>query len=230
MHSIELILLVISAYFIGAVPAAYIAVRLCYGVDIRDYGSGQVGGSNVFRSFSRWLGAAVFFYDAAKGGLLVWFVQLIGWGIPEQAIVGIAAIIGHSWSVFLHFNAGRGVATTLGVAFVLMPWGFFVFLAIAVMTLLVGGSALPVLGGIAGLPLAAWARGEPFSLIMALVALWLLMVVRRLTAPRKDKSIHIRLGELLLARFLFDRDTLKESQWKTFTENGKKAKYFKKQS
>jgi glycerol-3-phosphate acyltransferase PlsY len=215
MSSIELALLMIAAYFFGAVPAAYLAVKWCYGVDIRNYGSGGVGGSNVYRSFSRWLGAAVAIYDAGKGALMVWIAQLLGSGIPEQTAIGIMAIIGHNWSVFLHFNAGRGVATTFGVAIVLMPWGFFVVVAVVIATLLTGGSAIPVLGGIAALPQAAWFRGEPFSLTIGLLALFILIIIRRLTAPRKDKSIAIPTGELLLARFLFDRDTLNGKDWKT---------------
>jgi acyl phosphate:glycerol-3-phosphate acyltransferase len=215
MQTFELILLIICAYFLGAVPAAYVAVKLVYGVDIRDYGSGQVGGSNVFRSFSRWLGGAVGLYDAGKGALMVWIAHLLGLGIAEQTIIGAAAITGHNWSVFLHFNAGRGVATTLGVAFVLMPWTIFVFLAVVVLTLVTRASAIPVVAGIAALPLVSWFLGEPSSLTFGLLGLFILLMLRRLTAPRKDQSAHIGLGELLLARFLYDRDTFNAIDWRT---------------
>ena len=204
----------VAAYFVGAVPAAYLAVKWVYGVDIRDYGSGKVGVSNVFRSFSRWLGVGVGAYDVCKGALMVWIAQLLGFGIPEQTAVGLIAIIGHSWSVFMHFNAGRGVATALGVACVLWHWGLPVFFVIAAITAITGGSAIPVLVGVAIMPLVSWLMGEPLSLTLGLLSLFVLLMIRRLTAPREDKSASIRTGELLLARFLFDRDTFKQKDLK----------------
>lgn len=207
--------LLVASYLVGSIPMAYLVVKWRYGVDIRHYGSGQVGASNVFRSFSKPLAIPVFFYDVGKGILLVWIAQRLGMDTPMQIAVGIATIVGHNWPIFLNFNAGRGIATTLGVAFMLMPWGIWVFLAGAIFTLLLGSSPLPVLVSFGLLPLASWARHEPLATTLGLLALFLLIVFRRLTAPKTAGAETISTRELLLNRLLFDRDIRGTKTWLT---------------
>ncbi len=124
---LEFGLLLVAAYLVGSIPMAYLVVKWRYGEDIRQYGSGQVGASNVFRSFSKPLGVLVFIYDVGKGVLMVWIAHGLGMGLALQVAIGLAVIVGHNWPVFLHFNAGRGLATTIGVAFYLLPWGLWRF-------------------------------------------------------------------------------------------------------
>jgi glycerol-3-phosphate acyltransferase PlsY len=209
----EFSLLLIAGYLLGSIPMAFLMVKWRYGVDIRKYGSGGVGGSNVFRSFSKKLGIAVGLFDAAKGIIIVWIAQLLDMGYAFQAAVGIAVVVGHNWPVFLRFNAGRGVSTTIGVAFMLMPWGIWVFISGAIFTLLLGSSPLPVLVGIGALPLAAWLRHENPEITLGFLALFVLMIVRRLTAPRTERSKQVSTRELLLNRLLFDRDIRDGKEW-----------------
>ena len=124
---------------------AYLVVKWRYGTDLRKHGSGQVGGSNVFRTFSKPWGVLVGIFDAAKGALMVWIAHLLGFGLPFEIGIGLAVITGHNWPVFLNFNAGRGIATTAGVAFYLFPWGLVAFVVGAIFTLVLGSSPLPVL-------------------------------------------------------------------------------------
>jgi glycerol-3-phosphate acyltransferase PlsY len=112
--SIEFVLLLLGAYLLGSVPAAYLAARWSRGIDIRQYGSGNIGVSNLWRSTSKWLAMPVIIFDFGKGMLLVWIAQLLGLGIDQQVAIGLAAIIGHNWPVFLRFSGGRGLLTTLG--------------------------------------------------------------------------------------------------------------------
>jgi glycerol-3-phosphate acyltransferase PlsY len=210
---IKFILLFIASYLVGSIPMAYLVVKWRYGTDIRQYGSGGVGSSNIFRCFSKKLGIIVGLYDAGKGTLMVLAARLLDLDLSFQAAVGIAAVIGHNWPVFLRFNAGRGVATTLGVAFFLMPWGIAVFVAVAIFTLLLGSSPLPVLVGVAALPLSSWLRQESPEITLALLSLFVLMVIRRLTAPRTERSRNIPIRELLLNRLLFDRDIRNGKEW-----------------
>jgi glycerol-3-phosphate acyltransferase PlsY len=212
---LEFGLLLAASYLVGATPTAYLLVRWRYKVDIRRYGSGVVGAANVYRNFSKPLGAVVGLYDAGKGALLVWIAYLLGMGLIMQIAVGAAAIIGHNWPVFLHFNAGRGLATTLGVSVFLFPWGFCVFVAGAIFTLLLGSSPLPTLVGIAAMPLAALLLHEPLPLVLGLLGFFLLLIFRRLSAPRTARSGTISTRELLLNRLLFDRDIRDGKAWIT---------------
>jgi len=216
--AIEFVLLVLAAYLLGSVPAAYLVARLSRGVDIRQYGSGNVGVANLWRLTSRWLAILVVIFDLAKGMVMVWIAQEIGLGIAEQVTVGVAAIIGHNWPVFLGFSGGRGVLTTLGVVFILMPWGVAVFLAIVSLTILVKSSPLPVLAGITALPLISWFFSqqlgieEPLPVTLGFLAIFLIIVIRRLTA-RQTTAVSIGKKQLLLNRLLFDRDIRNREAW-----------------
>jgi len=211
----EFVLLLIAAYLVGAIPMAFLVVKWRYKADIRKYGSGGVGASNVFRNFSKPLGIAIGIFDALKGVLMVWIAHLLGLDLALEFAVGAAVIIGHNWPVWLHFNAGRGLSTTIGVAAYLFPFGLWVFITGAVFTLLIGTSPLPVLIGIGALPLASWLRGEPLTMTLGLTGLFLLLVIRRLTAPLTPRSRSVSKRELYLNRLLFDRDIRDGKAWIT---------------
>jgi acyl phosphate:glycerol-3-phosphate acyltransferase len=227
---IKFILLLIASYLIGSIPMAYLVVKWRYGTDLRKHGSGQVGGSNVFRTFSKPWGIMVGLFDAGKGALMVWIAHLLGFGLSFEIGIGLAAIIGHNWPVFLNFNAGRGIATTMGVAFYLFPWGLVAFVAGAVFTLVLGSSPLPVLVGLIALPLASWfLRGqlhlqEPLTLTLGLLAFLLLVIIRRISAPRTARSASIRNRELLFNRFFFDRDIRDGKSWIRSSDKKKTSK------
>lgn len=144
---------------------------------------------------------------------MVWAAQLLGLGVVPQVAVGLATIIGHNWSVFLRFNGGRGILTTLGVVFLLMPWGIVIILAGASLTLLVKTSPLPVLGGIIILPFVSWGLGEPLPVTLGFLAIFLITITRRLTAPRLADAIPISKKQLMLNRLLFDRDIRDREAW-----------------
>jgi acyl phosphate:glycerol-3-phosphate acyltransferase len=210
---LKFILLFLAAYLLGSIPMAYLAVKLFYKADIRQYGSGSVGGSNVFRSFSKKLGIVVGLYDAAKGILVVWIAYRLGLDIAFQVAVGTGVVVGHNWPVFLRFNAGRGLATTAGAGLFLLPLGVPPFLFCAIFTLIVGSSPLPLLCSVATLPLTSLALGKPLELTLGLTALFFIMVIRRLTAPRAATSRQVNSWELFKNRLLFDRDINDGDTW-----------------
>jgi acyl phosphate:glycerol-3-phosphate acyltransferase len=210
---LKTVLVFVAAYLLGSVPTAYLVVKVFYKADIRRYGSGQVGGSNVFRSFSKKLGVLVGLYDVAKGALMVWIAHLLGLGTLSQVVVGLGVVIGHNWPVFLRFNAGRGLATTVGVGLYLLPMGVPAMLIFALFTLFIGSSPLPLLCAVATLPLTSLALDKPPELTLGLAALFVIMVIRRLTAPRTAVSKQISTWELYKTRFLFDRDIKDGNTW-----------------
>ena len=130
------ILIVVIAYFIGAVPTAYIAGRLLKGVDIREIGDGNAGAQNVFRQLGRRIGIAVGLIDAAKGSLAVLVAQAAGLSTFTVMLAGVAAVIGHNWPVYIGFRGGRGEATTIGAFLVVLTRPTLIAAPFVLLTLL----------------------------------------------------------------------------------------------
>lgn len=104
---------IIGSYLIGSIPTAYIFGRALKGIDIRKFGSGNVGATNALRVLGKKAGISVLIIDIIKGVLAV---LLLGRGTEIICIIaGVSCIAGHNWTVFLNFNGGKGMATTLGV-------------------------------------------------------------------------------------------------------------------
>jgi glycerol-3-phosphate acyltransferase PlsY len=215
-HLVIFMLMTVGGYLVGSIPMAYLVVKWRYKKDIRDFGSGQVGGSNVFRNFSKVWGYSVGVYDAAKGFIIVGIAHWLGLPVAYQVVIGLAVIAGHDWPLFLRFNAGRGLATALGVCFVIFPWGIAVFVAFAAFTLLIKSSALPSLVGMAAMPVAAAILHEPLAVELGLTALLLIIVLRRISAPLSERSKNLPKRELYLYRFLFDRDIRDGKAWTSY--------------
>ena len=116
------------AYLIGAIPFGILAGRLAGGVDLRQHGSRRTGTTNALRTLGLGWAAAVFVLDVAKGAVAVLLAQALYQagpaGSPEwvAAAAGVAAVVGHNWSVFIGFGGGRGVATSAGGLLVISPW------------------------------------------------------------------------------------------------------------
>ena len=219
--AIAFILLLVSAYLAGSIPTAYLVGRWWRGIDVRQYGSGNVGASNLLRSSGKWLATVVTIVDIGKGILMVWAAQAAGLSIAQQVAIGLAAIIGHNWPVFLRFSGGRGVLTTLGVAFFLplangplVPWPLIISLAlVAIFIFGFHNLAVGTIAGMAALPLVSWLAGEPLALTLGFLAMLILMVIRRLTAPKSSLTASVPTGELLVNRLIFDRDIRDKEAW-----------------
>jgi glycerol-3-phosphate acyltransferase PlsY len=108
------ILLTIISYFIGNISFAYILGKIFAKKDVREYGSGNAGATNAFRTFGKKVGALVFLGDVLKGVAAVLLGRYLG-GQTGAYIAGAFVIIGHNWPVLLSFKGGKGVATTIGV-------------------------------------------------------------------------------------------------------------------
>lgn len=126
--------LLVVAFFIGAIPFGYIAGRLA-GIDIRKQGSGNIGATNVFRVLGAKWGIPVFLLDALKGVvptlLALWSVTSLS-VLPGDVLAGVsglAAVLGHTFTPFLSGKGGKGVATSTGFIAALLPGPF---LAVAV--------------------------------------------------------------------------------------------------
>ena len=139
-HSLLLLLL---AYLFGSLPIGLLVGRMVKGIDVRDYGSGNIGASNVWRTMGPLWGIAVFLFDFCKGYLPTVALTMPLHGHHRDfspwlpVAVGLAAILGHNFSPFLRFKGGKGVATSLGVVFGLCPAAALIGFAVWGLCLLV---------------------------------------------------------------------------------------------
>ena len=230
--AIEFSLLTLGAYLLGSVPAAYLAGKWSRGIDIRQCGDGNVGSTNLMRLTSKWIATPVIIFDLGKGALMVWIAQRLGLDITQQIVVGVAAIIGHNWPVFLRFNGGKGIFTSLGVISILVPWLGLIILVIAYGLAPFRQLAMGVLLAVIFAPTAAWFLSQPLGatervpLSLGFLAIFLIVVIRRLTAPRTIFTASVSRGQLLVNRLLFDRDIRDRKAWinQRASQEGKQGK------
>ena len=141
---ISLFAVVVLSYLIGSFPTAILVSKYLKGIDIRDYGSGNAGGTNVLRTLGWKAGISVMLIDVAKGWVAAYYIAEFGYEngiilpIFVQIIAGISAIMGHVYTVFAKFKGGKGVGTAAGMLIAIYPLAllfcFSVFLLVAFST------------------------------------------------------------------------------------------------
>jgi glycerol-3-phosphate acyltransferase PlsY len=182
-----------AGYFIGSIPFGLLVGKWSHGIDVRDFGSGNIGTANTYRILGLRAGALVMACDISKG-----FVPALAasWLLPPwlTVLVAIMPVIGHMRSVFLRFKGGKGVATGAGIVLALM-WPIFVivlvlWLAIIVVTRYV---SLASIFAAAGFALLTFVYAEPtayraFALAVSAVVIWAHRGnVRRLVAGTESR-------------------------------------------
>lgn len=105
------------SYLLGSIPTAYLLGKIFQGIDIREHGSKNVGATNAFRVLGKGPGAIVLAIDIIKGLAATTLVaDFLGLDrVTARILLGVTAVIGHNWTVFLEFRGGKGIATSLGV-------------------------------------------------------------------------------------------------------------------
>lgn len=153
---------IILSYLLGSVPFGLLIAQAVRGVDIRTIGSGNIGMANVMRACGPAAGAAVLVVDALKGALPVLAARGLELSPWAAALAGLAAVVGHNWSVYLGFRGGKGVATSLGVVIALAPAAALAL--VVVWAVLVAATRISSVGSMAALalsPLVMWLFGQP---------------------------------------------------------------------
>jgi glycerol-3-phosphate acyltransferase PlsY len=212
-------LLIIGAYLIGSIPFSYLAGK-SKGVDLRKHGTQQVGGGNLWRTASKKLGFTVGMWDFFKGMLMVLVAWRLDLDAGQQLAVGLAAVVGHNWLVFLKFHGGRGIATCLGIIIILplvndiTPWPSVAFFAAAILTIIfTHRSPVPILVGMLMLPVFSAIFQETVAVTMGFLAMTLIVIIKRLAAQTTAEGRNIGMGRLLWNRLLFDRDIGDRKAW-----------------
>lgn len=134
MPGLQDLSLVFIAYLIGSIPFGLLISRAVGRVDIRQHGSGNIGTANVLRIMGKRAAALTLVGDLLKGFLPVLAALLLGGSEFLVAGVGMAAVLGHNWSIYLRFTGGKGVATSFGVLVAMTPlpalFGLLIWIAV----------------------------------------------------------------------------------------------------
>ena len=207
--------IILSAYLVGSVPMTYILGRMVKHIDIRRYGSGNVGASNAWVHLGKLVVAPVAVFDLlAKGSLSVYLAQQLSGGPWIPVFAGLAAIAGHNWSVYLKFTGGRGITVVLGVLLVLA----LKELAAASLVVIAGwivfrNSALWVGIGVATLPIWSVVFRESEHITVLCICLVVLLAIKRLVSNRDLPALGDGGWRIYLHRLLYDRDVSSRDEW-----------------
>lgn len=185
----DIILVCVLSYIVGSIPNGLILGKAVWHVDLRNYGSHNIGATNAWRTLGKGPGFLIFLLDLIKGVLGVWFGMHFSDAMIAPVLGGIFAIVGHSWSFLLGFKGGKGVATGLGVIGMLMIKPtlivFMVWLLIVLVTRYV---SLGSIVAAALVPVLAWWFGMPVAYILFGVVAAVFIIYRHKT--NIDRLLH----------------------------------------
>jgi glycerol-3-phosphate acyltransferase PlsY len=182
-------LVIITAYLLGSIPSAYLVGRALKGMDIREAGDGRLGAAVTYRRVGLAGGIIVGLMDLAKGATAVIIAQALGLPLVVVLLAGVAVVVGHNWSIFLHFKGGKGALTIYGVLASLMFWNLLIALALGGIFYLIThktGMSTGILLGF--LSLINFITGSLILLIILPLFISLPMVIKHVSMP-KTKAV-----------------------------------------
>jgi glycerol-3-phosphate acyltransferase PlsY len=153
----------LASYLVGAIPASYLAARLCSGIDLREHGSRNLGATNLYRVLGWRFAIPVGLFDIAKGAVPVLvFAPRVSDSQLFALLCGVTAVLGHVFSVFVRFRGGKGVATAAGVMLGLTPAALGVAALVwVVLVFLTGYVSLGSIAAAAVFPVAVYLLEHP---------------------------------------------------------------------
>ena len=213
----DIVIAIVAGYLWGGIPSAYLLARFRLGIDIRKYGTGNVGASNIIMHVGKKSGFALGLFDGiVKGTGPVVVVGLLGGSDWAKAAAGLAAVAGHNWSPFIRFMGGRGVSTSAGVflGFLLLPeLGMVILLAGIWGGVVRKNLAQWLLYAMFLTPLMAFALNRSQEAIVVTLAVLGLLLAKRLVANWQRPLENEPLTRVLFYRLLVDRDIASRDDW-----------------
>jgi len=207
------LLMVVFAYFLGSIPSGYLAGKWLKGIDLREYGSGTVSGSMVWEHVAKWAVLPVGLFDIFKGALPTWLSLRLGLDENAAIVVGLTAVIGHSWPIYLNFHGGRGMSPFLGMMLILFPLGTFILLLGLAVGNRLKSLAVPLFTIILLPVFSALFKGPTYVLWLA-AGMTVITVVKRLEANRRPLPEDPgERREVILRRIFLDRDIQDQEEW-----------------
>ena len=208
---------VIAAYLWGAIPSSYLAARRLRGLDIRRFGSGNVGASNAAEALGAWPAVAIGAFDCVgKGMLPVVLARIVGLDAWAQGLVGVAAIAGHNWSPYIGMTGGRGVSVAVGALLGLLMWREVLVFGVLfglIGRLIMKDTALGTLAALIALPPLTYLFAEPPALSYTAIAIALVIVAKRVTANWERMAPGERWYRVIVNRVVWDRDVSSRESW-----------------
>lgn len=197
---------IICAYLIGSFPSGYIMGRLRKGIDIRQVGSRSMGAMNVFYQVGFVEGLLVLTVDIGKGAAAVALAHWLGVPMVAQLFAGVAAVLGHGYTVFLKFRGGRGGATCVGILAYLMPWGipFYAFI-LGISLLLTRYPTLSYSVAFICFPFVAWLKYHSPELIAFSIGILLLPAIKYIPRLKEMRATGGGWRHVFLRKSLKDR-------------------------
>jgi len=202
-------LLLLGAYVLGSVPFAQVLARL-NGVDLRHVGTGNVGAGNLTKTVGPGWGLAAGLLDGLKGLVPVLLCMRGGIGPGAAGLVGLSAVVGHNWSLFMRGRSGRGLATAFGVILAIHP-------PLAIWTTGWAMAGWKIGGGIAGfigwglLPIFSIALGTQASESVLVFLLSAVLIGRRMQGNPGDPMDR----SSMMRRAIFDKDPVTNGSGET---------------
>ena len=204
----QVIALCVLGYLVGGVPLGWMFVHWKrFGLDVRRYGSGNIGTSNVYRHAGIDIAVFVGPLQFAQGFVPVLVSRLLGYPIYVAVLVAVAAVVGNAWPVYLRFNGGRGVAVATGAVAAVSLAGLIALLVCYAYGALRGRIAVGVLAAFVVLPVVALLADRPDGAVEAagFTALLLIVVTRRLEGLPDDARTYGHAWRLARDRLIFDQ-------------------------
>jgi glycerol-3-phosphate acyltransferase PlsY len=191
----------VIGYLVGSIPIGLIVGRVARGIDIREYGSGKIGATNVVRTAGiRW-GVVAVLGDIAKGVAPVLIARLVSDDPYVQATAGLCAAVGHDFPIFAGFHGGRGVATSYGAALAMSPISAAIVLPLGIAVLarsrtlsLMSVTMAPVLAMVS-ITFAAFGWHSWAAATYAIIAAALVVVFHRENIQRLIAGTEPKLGQ-----------------------------------
>lgn len=168
-------IIIVLAYLLGSIPSGLIIGKVFYGVDIREHGSGNLGGTNTFRTLGFKAGMAVTIADILKGTAAVLLLLIID-GDIHPLMAGIFAVIGHMYPIFAGFKGGKAVATSGGILLGYAPLMFIIMVLIFFICLFLTKyvSLASMLAAIAAVVYSIVIWDRPLIIVVSLLAFFVI--------------------------------------------------------
>lgn len=191
-------------YLIGGIPVGWLLVRWQrYGLDVRRYGSGNIGTSNVYRHAGFDVAVIVGPLQFAQGLAPVLTARLLGFALGAQVLIAVCTVFGNGWPVYLRFNGGRGVAVATGAVGPLTIAGFIALLMCYAWGAIRGRIALAVAVAFVILPVVAFFFNGPMVAV-GCAAFLVLLMLRRLEGLPDDARVYGHFWRRLFERLVLD--------------------------
>jgi len=193
---VEWVVILLVSYFIGSIPMAYLAGSYFKGIDIRKFGSGNVGTTNAFRVLGTGPAFLVLAGDVLKG-VVSTAIGVAAGGPFLGILAALAVLAGHNWSIFLGFKGGRGAATGAGILLTLAPkvllLVLLIFVGITLLTRYVSVGSIMAAGSAPFLMIAF--RQPPIYIILTFIASAVIVLRHRANIKRLVRGTESRIGE-----------------------------------